>query len=54
MNALALGQSEMMKTEGEWGWLIPFVLGWATNVLNAPDHGDPTYREPIKSPSTWR
>ena len=53
VNALALGQSEMMETEGEWAWLIVMLLGWVSNVANAPSHGDRTYHGPIASPFTW-
>jgi len=53
VNALALGQSEMMETEGEWAWLIVMLLGWVSNVANAPSTRDRTYRGPIISPSTW-
>ena len=49
-NSIALGQDEMMNTEGEWGWFIPLILGWGTSVANAPTSNyDRTYSGSIPS-----
>jgi len=61
VNALALGQNEMMDTEGEWFWVVIAALafGWASRTpAHAPtqtgyhnplpgEHGNPAPHLPL-------
>ena len=53
-NIVTLGQDEMKKTEGEfWPIIVALLVGFGSNVANAPSHNDRVYNGPIGSPSTW-
>jgi len=54
MQVATLDKSEMAKTEGEWGWLIPLLIGWGSSVANAPAPGEKTYSGSIMSFWWWR
>ncbi len=54
MQVMAIDKNEMAKTEGEWGWLIPLLIGWGSAVANAPAPGGKTYRGSILSFWLWR
>ena len=49
-----LENGEMAKTEGEfWPIIVALLVGFGSNVANAPSHNDRVYNGPIGSPSTW-